>query len=122
MISKAKRPALSDHEQRYATANKHHSEIATMTKTLAITALFLAGSVAATAALVNEPGSRATDVQTTDVSALDTRRGTREPLLTAIDADAAVGDQPRRGQRSDFELAGSLISDPTADGIRRGTR
>ncbi len=93
-----------------------------MTKTLALTALFLAGSVAATAALVNEPGSRATDMQATDVSALDTRRGTREPLFTAIDAESAVGDQPRRGQRSDFELAGNLVSDPTADGIRRGTR
>lgn len=100
-----------------------------MTNTLGIAAVFLAASIAATTSLLHEPVTRVhpdimqgTDTLATDKLATDTRRGTRIPLGADPDSLPAVGDQPRRGQRTDLQLAGNSMSAPSADGLRRGTR
>jgi hypothetical protein len=99
-------------------------EIATMTKILAVAAVFLVASVTATASLLHQPVARvhSDTMQDAETTAADTRRGTRLALVTDADSPPAVGDQPRRGQRTGLRLAGNSMSAQSADGLRRGTR
>lgn len=92
-----------------------------MTKTLTLAALFFVGTVAATASLLHEP-SMPGHAATADASEEATRRGTRAALTTVADAEPTIGTQPRRGERTDSELAGDRMAQVTADGPRRGTR
>jgi hypothetical protein len=96
-------------------------EIAVMTKTLTLAALFFVGSIAATASLLHEP-SMPGHATTADSSLEATRRGTRAPLAGVADAEPTVGTQPRRGERAELDLAGDRVAEVTADSPRRGTR
>ncbi len=95
-----------------------------MIKCGTIAAVVIAGSAAGTATLVSNPpgmdsvsaGGQAALAQT--IAA----RGTRSEV-TIVDAFApTVGDQPRRGERSDYEPTALAMAAPPGDGIRRGTR
>jgi hypothetical protein len=93
-------------------------------KTLSFAALFFAGTVAATASLTSfspEPAHSASASQSSQAGEL-TSRGTRAPLVSVTDADAPVGDQPRRGTRADVDPVAVALSTHVADGLRRGTR
>jgi hypothetical protein len=94
-----------------------------MTKTLSIAALFLAASVAATAALrqPSVPPAPAMASQT-DAAAEVTRRGSRDLPLTSTTALIDAGDQPRRGQRPAFEVAENSLPAPILEAERRGSR
>ena len=95
-----------------------------MIKCGTIAAVVIAGSAAGTATLVSNPagtepvaaGGHSANEQTI------TARGTRAPV-EGVDAFlSSVGDQPRRGERSDYQVASIAILESTGDGIRRGTR
>lgn len=93
-----------------------------MTKSLTLAALFLVGSVAATASLLHEPKLPAQGIADTAQAEPDTRRGTRAPLAVDADAEPTVGDQPRRGERGSFEIADNAMAERGSDGLRRGNR
>ena len=94
-----------------------------MSKTLSIAALFFAaGSVAATASLLTEPTLTGDASLTAGTANQISSRGSRAPLASVAMAESTVGNQPRRGERSDFDHAGTSRVEPTADGHRRGTR
>jgi hypothetical protein len=96
-------------------------EIAVMTKTFTLAALFFVGSVAATASLLHEP-SMPGHAATADSGLETTRRGTRTPLATVAGTEPTVGTQPRRGERAELDPAGDRMAEVTADSPRRGTR
>ncbi|WP_295886349.1 hypothetical protein [uncultured Thiohalocapsa sp.] len=93
-----------------------------MTKTLTLAALCLVGSVAATASLLHEPKLPGQDMASTAEAEPEIRRGTRAPLAVDIDAEPSVGDQPRRGERGSFEIAGNAMAGRGGDALRRGNR
>ena len=97
-----------------------------MIKCGAITAVVIAGSAAGTATLVSHPpgieGIPASGQATVEQSI--SVRGTRSEL-TPVDAFApSVGDQPRRGERADYDPAPLAMATPVGagDNMRRGTR
>lgn len=94
-----------------------------MTKTLSIAALFLAASVAATAALrqPSVPPAPAT-LSKADIATEVTRRGSRDALTGTITPMIDAGDQPRRGQRPEFELAEYSLPTSIVEAERRGSR
>jgi hypothetical protein len=96
-------------------------EIAIMTKTLTVAILCLVGSVAA-ASLIYEPKLPGHAVASPTESEPDARRGTRAPLVVDTDIEPTVGDQPRRGERGAFEVAGNAMPEHGGDGLRRGSR
>ncbi|WP_200243569.1 hypothetical protein [Thiohalocapsa halophila] len=94
-----------------------------MTKTLTIAALFFAASVAATAALHQQPMPPAQAMASeADTAAEVTRRGSRDLPVGTTTAAIDAGDQPRRGQRPDLATADSHLTAPAVDGERRGNR
>jgi hypothetical protein len=97
-------------------------EIAIMTKTLSVAILCLVGSVAATASLLYEPKLPGHAAASVAESEPDARRGTRAPLAVDTDIEPTVGDQPRRGERGAFEIAGNATPERSGDGLRRGSR
>jgi hypothetical protein len=102
-------------------------EITTMTKTLTIAALFLAGSAATTAALMQEPPVHQRPVHSLETTvATDqedmTRRGSREPLISSGEPSNPAIEQPRRGERPDIVAVGDGTAAFTGDAIRRGSR
>ncbi|MBK1632120.1 hypothetical protein CKO31_15525 [Thiohalocapsa halophila] len=96
-----------------------------MTKTLSIAALFFAASVAATAALHQQPIPPAQAMASeADTAAEVTRRGSRDlprPVGTAT-AMIDAGDQPRRGQRPALEAADNSLPALALEAERRGSR
>ncbi|MCH5374572.1 MAG: hypothetical protein JJ992_11400 [Planctomycetes bacterium] len=95
-----------------------------MIKCGAIAAVVIAGSAAGTATLVSNP-TGTQSVSASDQSAyeqISAVRGTRSTLTPLGDLPQSVGDQPRRGERSDFQPVALAMADASSDGIRRGTR
>jgi len=97
-----------------------------MIKCGAIAAVVIAGSAAGTATLVSNPpgieGIPASGQAAVEQSI--SARGTR-PEVTIVDTFApSVGDQPRRGERADYDPAPLAMATPVGadDNIRRGTR
>ena len=97
-----------------------------MIKCGTIAAVVIAGSAAGTATLVsNAPGTEG--VPAGGQAAIEqsiSARGTR-PEVTIVDTFApSVGDQPRRGDRPEYDLAPLAMAAPggEGDGLRRGTR
>jgi hypothetical protein len=94
-----------------------------MTKPIALAALFLAGSVAATASLLNEPAPGLPTSASSSMSGEDpTRRGTRDALVVGDAALPVSFAQQRRGERSALVVAEAQTRAPAGDAIRRGTR
>lgn len=94
-----------------------------MTKPIALAALFLAVSVAATASLLHEPVPGADTFASANASGDDlTRRGTRDPLVACAPALPASFAQQRRGERPELAVAEAGTTAPEGDAIRRGSR
>jgi hypothetical protein len=95
-----------------------------MIKCGAIAAVVIAGSAAGTATLISDPAGTE-DVAATRSSAnmeVITTRGTRSSSSVVDPFASAIGDQPRRGARSDVQPVSVAMTAPTGDGVRRGTR
>jgi len=95
-----------------------------MIKCGAIAAVVIAGSAAGTATLVSNP-TGTQSVSASDQSAYEQThavRGTRPTMTTLGDFTQSVGDQPRRGERSDPQSVALAMADPSGDGIRGAAR
>ena len=92
-----------------------------MIQSLTFAALLVAGSLATTATLLNDP--KATGLGALDASASEqlTRRGTRESVLSASSVDSIPALQPRRGARPELVVSETAPLDE-GPGVRRGER
>ena len=92
-----------------------------MIQTITLAALLVAGSLATTASLLNDPMT--TGLGAIEASASDhvTRRGTREPLVITAQAEPVPALRPRRGARAELVVSEAA---PLEDGlgVRRGVR
>jgi hypothetical protein len=94
-----------------------------MIKCGAIAAVVIAASATGTATLVSQ-GSDSERIAGNDRTALEqdlTVRGTRA-LPTPINAETSIGDQPRRGDRPDYEPAALAMASLPDEAVRRGSR
>jgi len=95
-----------------------------MIKCGTIAAIVIAGSAAGTATLVSDPGDTervaASGQSATEQSI--TTRGTRSSLAVVDASTAPIGDQPRRGERPEYQPASLTIAALPDEDMRRGTR
>ena len=95
-----------------------------MIKCGTIAALVIAGSAAGTATLVsNPPGAESASAggQAAIEQAI-TARGTRSETMTLGATASRIGDQPRRGERSEYEPDPLAMVATSYEEVRRGTR
>jgi hypothetical protein len=94
-----------------------------MIKCGAIAAVVIAASATGTATLVSQ-GSDSERIAASDRTTYEqdlTVRGTRA-LPTQIHAETSLGDQPRRGERPDYEPVAMAMASLPNEGVRRGSR
>jgi len=95
-----------------------------MIKCGTLAAVVIAGSAAGTATLVSNP-QNADSLAASDQSAMEQMtsvRGTRSIVETVDGFSSPVGDQPRRGERSEHQPVNAAVAVAADDIIRRGTR